>query len=151
METWVNFYAQREHPGISRFQMVSLAFESPAYSWADLLGIPLGVRYSYQRLWREIFYRADLFKDAPRIAVPVYLLLGRYDEVVTSEVARRYFDALDAPAGKRIVWFERSGHWPHFEEPEKYREVLVEQVLKETLPPTPAGATGKTVSPPREL
>ncbi len=106
--------------------MTRLALESPAYSWLDLFRIPLGVRYSFARLWKEIFYETSLFKEAPRIDVPVYLFLGRHDKVVTTEVAQGYFDALDAPRGKQIVWFEQSGHWPHFEEPLKYEEKLLE-------------------------
>ncbi|MDQ6655182.1 MAG: alpha/beta hydrolase [Verrucomicrobiota bacterium] len=113
MEKWVNYYAEREHPSLSRIRMTRLALESPPYSWIDLFKIPLGVRYSFGRLWKEIYYETSLFRQAPRIDVPVYFFLGRHDKVVTSEVAQRYFDALDAPRGKQIVWFEQSGHWPH--------------------------------------
>ena len=131
MTKWVDYSAERAHPSLSRIWMTRLALESPAYSWIDLFKIPLGVRYSFQRLWKEIFYRTNLFNEAPRLEVPVYFFLGRHDNVVTSEVAQRYFDVLDAPRGKQIVWFEDSGHWPHFEESEKYRKVLIEQVLGE--------------------
>ena len=131
MEKWVSYYSEREHPSLSRSRMTRLALESPAYSWLDLIKSPWGARYSFQRLWKEIFYETNLFQQAPRIDVPVYFFLGRYDRVVTSEVAQRYFDALDAPRGKQIVWFEHSGHWPQFEEPEKYREMMIGRVLKE--------------------
>jgi len=134
MERWVTYYSEREHPSLSRTRMMRLALESPAYSWLDLLKIPLGVRYSFGRLWRDIFYETTLFEQAPRIEVPVYFFLGRHDKVVTSEVAQQYFDALDAPKGKQLIWFEESGHWPHFEESEKYREALVGRVLNETMP-----------------
>lgn len=33
--------------------------------------------------------------------------------------------ALDAPRGKRLIWFEKSGHWPHFEEPLRFREEVI--------------------------
>lgn len=135
MEKWVDHYAEREHPSLSQIRMTRLALESPAYSWINLFKIPLGVRYSFQRLWKEIFYETSLFNQAPRIDVPVYFFLGRHDRVVTSEVAQRYFDALDAPRGKQIVWFEHSGHWPHFEEPEKYRATLIHQLFAETTLP----------------
>ncbi|MDQ3546941.1 MAG: hypothetical protein M3429_10585 [Verrucomicrobiota bacterium] len=52
----------------------------------------------------------------------------------TVVVAQSGFDELDAPRGKRIVWFEQSGHWPHFEEPLKYEEQLLE-ILRP--PPAP--------------
>jgi len=39
-------------------------------------------------------------------------------------VLARYFHALRAPRGKRLIWFERSDHAPHLEEPAKFREVM---------------------------
>lgn len=59
--------------------------------------------------------------------------LGRHDRVVTWEVAERYFNALEAPRGKQLIWFEDSGHWPQFEESQKYRDTLVRRLLAETL------------------
>lgn len=134
MTKWVNYYAEREHPSLSRLWMTRLALESPAYSWIDLCKIPLGVRYSFAQLWKEIFYQTNLFRQVPRIDVPVYFFLGRHDKVVTAEVAQRYFDSLDAPRGKQLIWFEKSGHWPHFNERQKYRDELINRVLKETGP-----------------
>jgi len=122
MEKWVGYYSEREHPSLSRRRMTRLALDSPAYSWLDLAKIPFGFNYSFQKLWREIFYEANLFKQAPRIEVPTYFFLGRYDKVVAAEVAEKYFNALDAPRGKRLIWFEKSGHWPHFEEPLRFQE-----------------------------
>lgn len=125
MEKWVGYYSEREHPSLSKRRMIRLALESPPYSWLDLAKIPLGVKYSFQKLWREIFYEADLFAQAPRIEVPTYFFLGRYDKVVTAEVAEKYYNALDAPRGKHLIWFEHSGHWPHFEEPERFRVEVI--------------------------
>ncbi len=133
LKKWVSHYADLAYPDISPWRMAWWALESPAYSWIDLIKIPLGVRYSSDQLWREVFYQINLFQQAPRLEVPVYFFLGRHDEVVTATVAERYFDALVAPAGKRLIWFENSGHWPQFNEREKYREALVGQVLPETL------------------
>ena len=132
MEKWVSNYSAEEHQSTPPSKFVRLAFASPAYSWVDLFKIPLGVKYSFEHLWREIFYESNLFEEAPRIEVPVYFLVGRHDWVVTADVAQRYFDALEAPAGKQLIWFEESGHWPHFTESEKYRRVLVDLVFSQT-------------------
>ena len=134
MEKWVNHYSSSEHQSIPPRKFLRLAFASPAYSWIDLLKIPLGVKFSFEQLWREIFYDYNLFEQAPRIEVPVFFLVGRHDWVVTTKMTHRYFDALDAPAGKQLVWFEESAHWPHFAEAEKYRDVLVSKVLTEAAP-----------------
>ncbi len=135
MNRWVNFYSEREHTSPSALWMTRLALQSPAYSWLDLLKIPLGFRYSFARLWKEIFFETSLFREAPRLEVPAYFFLGRHDMVVTSAVAQRYFEKLEAPRGKQLIWFENSGHWPQFEEPEKYRAAL-RRVLDETEPRT---------------
>ncbi|MDQ6623353.1 MAG: alpha/beta hydrolase [Verrucomicrobiota bacterium] len=132
LEKWVSRFDTARYPDISPWRMAWWAFESPAYSWIDLVKIPLGARYSFRMLWREVFYKINLFKQAPRLEVPVYFFLGRYDEVVTAKVAEKYFDALDAPKGKQLIWFEKSGHWPHLNERQKYRDELVNRVLRET-------------------
>lgn len=129
LEAWVLHYSKREHQPLARSRFIGLAFASPIYSWADLVRIPLGARFSFARLWRESFYNIDLFHQVPRMDVPVFFFEGRYDTVVTAEVTENYFRSLDAPRGKQMIWFEKSGHWPHFEEPQKYRATLVGTVL----------------------
>lgn len=143
MEKWVDHFSAEENRPIPPARFFRLAFDSPAYSWIDLARIPLGFRYSFKHLWREIFYDINLFEQAPRIDVPIFFLLGRYDSVVTADVAQRYFNALEASRGKELVWFERSGHWPHFTEPAKYREVLVSRVATANHA-QPAWSSGQT-------
>jgi len=127
MTGWIARFSGAEHPAITRWRFVRLALESPFYSWADLLRIPLGAKFSFSRLWREAFYDTDLFKQAPRLDVPVFFFLGRHDHTATASaaMAERYFEALEAPRGKRLIWFENSGHWPHLEEPERFQNELI--------------------------
>lgn len=136
MKNWVSTFGEREHRPISRWQFVRLALASPVYSWRDLVNLAIGARTSFEELWREVFYRVNLLRDAPRIEVPVYFFEGRHDRLVTASaaMAERYFYALDAPRRKQLIWFENSGHWPQLEEPEKYRGELVDVVLQQTSP-----------------
>ena len=66
----------------------------------------------------------DLVHTTPRIDVRIVMVQGRLDEVAPAEPAHRFYDALAAP-DKQLVWFERSAHTPHFEEPHKFRDVLM--------------------------
>ena len=127
MTDWIAHFSSAKHRPVSRWRFVRLALESPFYSWADLVRIPLGAKFSFTRLWREAFYETDLFKQAARIDVPVFLFLGRHDHTATASaaMAEQYFAALEAPRGKRLIWFENSGHWPHLEEPERFQEELI--------------------------
>jgi len=43
-------------------------------------------------------------------------------------MAERYFNALEAPRGKHLIWFEYSGHWLQLEEPKKFCATLEEQL-----------------------
>ncbi len=127
MTRWIARFSNQEHQAITRWRFVRLALESPFYSSTDLVRIPLGARFSFSRLWREAFYDTDLFKQAPRLDVPVLFFLGRHDHTATGSaaMAERYLEALDAPRGKRLIWFENSGHWPQLEEPERFQDELI--------------------------
>ena len=127
MVGWITRFSSAEHRPITRWRFVHLALESPFYSWADLVRIPLGAKFSFSHLWREAFYDTDLLKQAPRLDVPVFFFLGRHDHTATASaaMAERYFTALDAPRGKGLIWFEHSGHWPQLEEPQRFQAELI--------------------------
>jgi pimeloyl-ACP methyl ester carboxylesterase len=130
MTNWIARFSGEEHRPITRWRFARLAMESPFYSWADLFRIPLGAKFSFSRLWREAFYNSDLLKQAPRLNVPVIFFLGRHDHTATASaaMAEHYFEVLDAPRGKRLIWFQNSGHWPHLEEPEHFQKKLIRAV-----------------------
>ena len=99
-------------------RFTALACTSPVYTPLDLVKTSLGAKISYNRLEGDI-YAANLFRE-----VSVWFLIGRHDTVVSSVIVERYFRTLHAPLGKRLIWFEKSGHAPHLEEPEKYRAIM---------------------------
>lgn len=127
MKKWVAYFNAADYCPMSRLQFVRLAFESPIYSWRDLVNLAWGARTSFDELWREVFYKTNLLHDVPRIDVPVYFFEGRHDRLVTvsAAMAERYFNALDAPRGKHLIWFDHSGHWPHLEQPHDYQRELL--------------------------
>ena len=124
---WIAHFSAEGHSPVSRSRFVHLVLESPFYSWADLVRIPFGYRFSFSQLWREAFYHTDLLKQTPRLDVPVFFFLGRHDHtaIASAAMAERYFDALDAPRGKRLIWFEHSGHWPQLEEPQRFEQEVI--------------------------
>ena len=60
----------------------------------------------------------------PRLDVPLVMAQGRFDQVAPGEAAQRFHDCLTVP-GKQLVWFSRSAHTPHLEEPAKFRDLLM--------------------------
>ena len=104
---------------------------SKTYTTKDVLNYPRGVLSSLRSLWDEVL-AVDLFRDVPRLEVPFYLLMGRFDTVTPPEIAERYLARLEAPH-KEEVWFEKSAHCPHLEEPERLARVLAGRVLRDAL------------------
>ena len=108
---------------MTAMRFAALAFTSPAYTPLDFLKVPFGAKSTHAQLEGQI-RAANLFREVPQMDVPVYFLMGRHDTVVSDAVLARYFQALRAPRGKRLIWFDRSDHAPHLEEPEKFRAVM---------------------------
>lgn len=94
-QKWVNKFAP-DHFGALSFDRWRLLFFFPSCSLPDLIRMIRGAKFSFENLWRE-FFAVDLFTQAPRLELPVYLFAGRDDHVATSEIVQKYFDALDAP------------------------------------------------------
>jgi pimeloyl-ACP methyl ester carboxylesterase len=107
-----------------------LGATSPDYSALDGWRVSRGQRFTIENMF-DVFSQMNLFRLAPRIEVPVYFFLGRHDFNTPPEIVKRYYEKLDAPRGKQIIWFENSGHLSHREEPERYAEMLV-RVRRET-------------------
>jgi pimeloyl-ACP methyl ester carboxylesterase len=93
-------------------------------NWArgplDTLGVV------YPQLWD-----VDFRKQATRLDVPVYFLIGRHDVNAPPALVEAYYELLDTPH-KELVWFERSGHTPWTSEPDKFVAVMVNIVLAQT-------------------
>jgi len=65
----------------------------------------------------------DFRRDAPRLDVPVYMVLGEYEARGRAVLANEWFDLLDAPSKQRIV-FDQSGHRPSFEQPADFARLM---------------------------
>lgn len=65
----------------------------------------------------------------PEIDVPVYFICGKYDLTVNTGLTRDYYQQLKAPL-KIFYTLENSAHGPLFEEPDRFREILENDVLQ---------------------
>ncbi|AHD06749.1 alpha/beta fold hydrolase [Paenibacillus larvae] len=96
---------------------------SKEYGWMDLIRYTAGTFFSTKTMWPEIA-KINVAGKVPEVNVPVIINAGKYDYSTPSELSRHYYQTLRAP-DKGWFWFERSGHSPHFEEPERFREVVL--------------------------
>jgi pimeloyl-ACP methyl ester carboxylesterase len=79
-------------------------------------------------LWKEMII-TDLRNIVTELKIPVYFFAGNYDYTCSTDLAKSYFEMLVAPV-KGLYIFEHSAHSPFYEEPEKTRRILREDVLK---------------------
>ncbi|HEX6578763.1 MAG TPA: alpha/beta hydrolase [Jiangellaceae bacterium] len=81
-------------------------------------------------LWDQIL-ATDLSEQVPEVDVPVYFLHGVHDYTCCLSLAHEYIERVRAPV-KGFYTFDHSAHSPLYEEPEKVRRILSEDVLSGT-------------------
>jgi pimeloyl-ACP methyl ester carboxylesterase len=128
-EKWVFRFGGELYGKKSFWPLLWTGVRAPEYTLSDILNITKGVQF-YSRHFRLTEFRGDLAEDVVLVRVPVYFFAGRHDYTCPSELGERYFEKLRAPL-KRFVWFERSAHFPFFEEPLRFAGEM-KKVLAET-------------------
>ncbi len=68
----------------------------------------------------------DLTAQMARFHFPTLVLQGRFDLNVTPDVS---WTVAHTIPGAQLVWFEKSGHLPYYEEPDKYATVVNQFLL----------------------
>jgi pimeloyl-ACP methyl ester carboxylesterase len=100
------------------------------YTLAEKIKLWRGKRFSGSPavgLWDQM-QATDLTSEIIELAIPVYFLHGRYDYTCAYDLAQAYLTRLTAPV-KGFYTFAQSAHSPVFEEPERVRQILREDVL----------------------
>jgi pimeloyl-ACP methyl ester carboxylesterase len=97
---------------------------SPDYSVTGIIRTLRGISASQTALLPQLA-STDLVATMPRLEVPIVMAQGRLDQVAPGDAAQRFHDSLIAPS-KQLVWFEKSAHTPHLEEPGKFRALLMD-------------------------
>lgn len=128
--TVLNDYMTAHAKGESGHGRPNLTRESliaPEYSLLNKLNLFRGAMAVFSAVYPQI-EALDFMAQVPCLDVPAYFLIGRWDVNTVAALAEQYYQQLQAPH-KALIWFEQSGHTPHYEEPQKFVEVMVEQVL----------------------
>ncbi len=108
------------------------------YSLFDSINIAKGSSFSSRHMRYDM--PRDLMTNEWQFNIPVALIMGRHDMVTPTQLAREYFDRIDAPL-KAWYEFEESAHFPHFEQPDQFTAALSE--LRNTWGECPQAASGE--------
>lgn len=112
----------------SKLKLLLPIFAAHEYTLADKYGYAMGSLVSLESPANLSIYKSSLFEDIPKVSVPVYMFHGIHDMQVSYQLAKEYYQLLDAPL-KRFYTFEKSAHSPFLEEPERFMEIVVRDVL----------------------
>ena len=74
------------------------------------------------------YYQNNLIDSITKIEVPIYFIHGRDDYIINYNLTKEYFQKLKAPR-KEFFTFDKSAHFPPFEEAEKFNDMIVNQIL----------------------
>lgn len=98
-----------------------------AYTIREKIAIWSGIAWSRRFLWND-FIATDLVEHVQTLDLPVYFFIGRYDLTANHDLARAFFDRISAPV-KGFYTFGTSAHSPLFEEPQRARQILLQDVI----------------------
>jgi pimeloyl-ACP methyl ester carboxylesterase len=99
---------------------------SKQFTLAEKVNIWRGKVYCASILRNEVF-STDLRKTVIKLDLPIYFFSGKYDYTVNGDLAKAYIAELQAPV-KGFYTFKNSAHSPFFEEPDRVRQILQEDV-----------------------
>jgi pimeloyl-ACP methyl ester carboxylesterase len=99
-----------------------------AYTLREKIGIWRGKAWSRGILWEDVL-TTDLTRRITRLDLPFYVFVGAHDLTVLPDLSREIFDGIEAPV-KGFYVFPDSAHSPVFEDPDRARRILLEDVLR---------------------
>ena len=99
-------------------------FLNPEYNLLDVVRYMKGVSLSQQILLAEE-RKQDITRVVNKLEIPCFFVMGKYDYMTSTKAARTYFDNLTAPE-KKFVVFDKSAHYPQFEEKKLFAKWLNE-------------------------
>ncbi len=100
-------------------------FTSRHYSLRQAIAALRGMQQTQGRALEQL-RDLSMLSLVKRVQVPVTIAQGRLDAAAPPALAQAFIDQLEAPKGKRLVWFDACAHSPHFEAPEAFRALVLE-------------------------
>lgn len=91
------------------------------YTFMDKIHYLQGTIFSLNHMFHKVI-EDNLFETSTRFDVPVYIIQGKYDYQVSYQLAKEYFNSVNAPK-KEFFTFEESAHSPNLEDSKRFVEV----------------------------
>lgn len=93
---------------------------SKEYTIKNLINRQKGSLQGIEYFWQELM--TVNFENITSFDVPIVFIEGKHDFHVCSEIAFEYYEKITSP--KELYWFESSGHFPQWEQPEQFADIM---------------------------
>ncbi|GFN33567.1 alpha/beta hydrolase [Paenibacillus curdlanolyticus] len=111
---------------------LKVMLKSPDYSLIDIynsLVRGFKLAYSNDKLLHDL-NTFDFFTDIPSLQIPVMFIHGSKEKHIMPELITRYYDILDAPNGKTLLWSPNSSHVFHLDDARENEQRLMEHLRR---------------------
>ncbi|MGN7410826.1 alpha/beta fold hydrolase [Sporosarcina sp. SAFN-010] len=105
------------------------ALFSNEYNLLDVIRYNYAMGYSQGKLVNHMLEN-PLPNIVSKLDIPLYFIMGKYDYMTSSYAAKKYFDTI-LDEHKNFITFEKSAHYPQFEEKEKFNEWMSDTFINE--------------------
>jgi pimeloyl-ACP methyl ester carboxylesterase len=122
---WLLQFGGVYHTANSYTHEIWMMLKAPEYSLAEFAFWPASSSNALKQMWPELM-KINFFEQVPLVRCPIYFFIGKYDANSPWQLSEAYYQKLNAPAGKHLIWFENSAHDIFFDEPRE----LEQQMLK---------------------
>lgn len=109
-------------------RLLMMGITSPYYKLSDYAGILEALERTWKAVYEE-YVSIDYTKAFPRLKVPVYFIAGVDDLICPAELVKEHYQKIRAPQ-KRFYLFEKSAHFTFLEEPERFQDIMIHEVLR---------------------
>jgi len=121
---WLLHFGGVYHTADSYSHEIWMMLKAPEYSLVEFAFWPVSSRKSLKQMWPELM-KVVLSEQVRVVRCPVYFFAGRYDYNSPWQLTEAYYQKVEAPAGKHLVWFENSAHDIFFDEPQRLEQEVL--------------------------
>lgn len=129
--SWVEYYGGSIYGKTSTGDLENIILSSQIYK-DNIEKVENGWSFSDLLFDDKEVRSLDFRSKIKSVDVPVYFFEGTYDYETPFELVKEYFNILKAPS-KELIWFENSAHFPFYEEPQKFNEIMINKVLSNAI------------------
>lgn len=108
---------------LDKDQINSAVEKNTEYSPLEMKNLDI----SMDKIWHKIqpfLSSYNALKSIPELNVPLFFAQGSHDMATPTALVKEYFGQIKAPQGKQWVEFANSAHFPMYEEPAVFVELL---------------------------